>query len=143
MLHRVRFAIHVDRQIVFSYAQEDFTYADALDHIQRLGRDPRFQPHYRQIIDFRDVADPRTSTDEVRALARHDVFGPDSRRALVAPADVSFGLARIFDAMRELRGETGIRVVRTVEEGARWVDVDLALAESTLAGLRSAGELDR
>ena len=57
-------------------------------------------------------------------------------RALVAPADISFGLARIFDAIRELRGETGIRGVRTLHEGARWVDVDVALAESTLARLR-------
>ena len=105
MLHRVRFAIHVDQQIVFSYAQEDFAYADGLDHIQRLEKDPRFQPQYRQIIDLREVTDPRLSTDEVRPLERHNVFSKDSRRALVAPADISFGLARIFDTIRELRGE--------------------------------------
>ena len=73
--------IDVDRRIVFSYTQEDFTYADALGHIERLGRDPRFRPEYRQIIDLRDVTDPQLSADQVRALARHNVFNPDSRRA--------------------------------------------------------------
>ena len=143
MLFRARFMIDVDRRMVFSYAQEDFTYADALGHIERLGSDPRFHPDFRQIIDLRDVTDPQISTDQVRALARHNVFNPDSRRAMVAPGDVSYGLARIFDTIRELRGETGIRVVRTLQEGAEWVEIALNDAVSALATVRSAVHSDR
>jgi hypothetical protein len=143
MLFRARFMIDVDRRIVFSYMQEDFSYADALGHIERLGRDPQFHPDFRQIIDLRDVADPQISADQVRALARHNVFNPDSRRAMVAPSDASFGLARIFDSIRELRGETGIRVVRNLREGVEWVEIALTQAEAALAALRSAERSDR
>lgn len=135
--------IDVDRRIVFSYGQEDFTYADALGHIERLGRDPQFHPDFRQIIDLRDVTDPQLSADQVRALARHNVFNPDSRRAMVASSDASFGLARMFDTIRELRGETGIRVVRTLSEGAEWVEIAPTQAESALAALRSPQGTDR
>jgi hypothetical protein len=35
--------------------------------------------------------------------------------------DLQFGLARMFEMHRELRGEAGIRVFRTLDEALDWV----------------------
>jgi hypothetical protein len=35
--------------------------------------------------------------------------------------DLQFGLARMFEIYRELHGETGIRVFRTLDEALDWV----------------------
>jgi len=39
----------------------------------------------------------------------------------VVPNDVIFGLARMYEILRELQGETGIRVFRTLDEALDWV----------------------
>jgi hypothetical protein len=52
------------------------------------------------------------------------VFSPQSRRAFVAPEDEEFGMARMFAALRELRGETEIGVFRNLEEAMDWVSVN-------------------
>ena len=54
-------------------------------------------------------------------LPRETFFRLSPRRAIVVKNDLEFGLARMFQTHRELAGETGIRVFRTLEEGLEWV----------------------
>ena len=39
----------------------------------------------------------------------------------MVPADVAYGMARMFEMLPEAKGEQGIRVFRTLEAGLRWI----------------------
>ena len=57
----------------------------------------------------------------VRELAsRSPVLAHSSRRAIVAPSDLGFGMARMYGALREESGG-GVRVFRDLDEARRWV----------------------
>jgi hypothetical protein len=57
----------------------------------------------------------------VRALvAQPLVLSPESRRAVVVPSDLGFGMARMYEMLREERGGV-TRAFRDVDEARRWV----------------------
>ena len=134
--------IDVDRRIVFTHAVNPLTAAQIGDHRTRLHSDPRFDPQFCQIISFLEVTDVELSTDQLRGVARQAVFAARSRRAFIMPNDVLFGLGRMFATLRELAGESHIKVVRTVSEAADWVGVDHIVAQRAFDTLRSSLKLD-
>ena len=61
------------------------------------------------------------TTDGVRALVAEPlVLAPDSRRAVVVPSDLGFGMARMYEMLREDRGGV-TRAFRDFDEARRWV----------------------
>ena len=46
---------------------------------------------------------------------------PDSRRAILVDSDLKFGLARMFEELRDTMGEKGIRVFRNLDEALDWI----------------------
>jgi len=108
--------------IVFSRAHGVTTAADYTAHGQRLRADPDFRPDHRQLWDLSGITKSNVAFDELSEMARIDIFAPTARRAVLARNDVSFGLARMFQMLRETKGETGIRVFRDRDEAMRWLD---------------------
>ena len=51
------------------------------------------------------------------------MFSPRSRRACVVKDDAQFGLARMFEIHRDLKGESGIRVFRSMEKALEWIEI--------------------
>jgi hypothetical protein len=115
------YKIDQENRLVLSTAWGTFSFSDALAHKEKLLSDPDFEPTYSQISDFTQVTEVALSNDEIRSFAEFTVFSPQSRRAIIAPEDVKFGMARMFATLRELRGEKGIGVFRTLEEALDWV----------------------
>jgi hypothetical protein len=95
--------------------------ADLLAYREKLLKDPDFDPAYSHIADFTQVGQVAMSAGEVEQFAQFDLFSTESRRALVAPTDEKYGLCRMFEMLREDRGETGVRVFRTLDEALDWV----------------------
>ena len=95
--------------------------ADIVSMMDRGLKDPDFDPSFGEICDFTEVTQVDVSADDIRELAQKNIFSPHSRRAIVVPNDVIFGLARMFEILRDLQGETGIRVFRTLNEALDWV----------------------
>jgi len=57
----------------------------------------------------------------VKALAElPSLFSPESRRALVVPSDLGFGMARVFE-QRSGERRRDIRVFREIDEARRWL----------------------
>ena len=108
--------------LVLSRAWGALSRADLMDHGQQLRKDARFKPHYRQLWDFTEITKSELSYAELSAMAKVNVFAPTSRRAILAPVDVVFGMARMFQMLRESEGETGIRVFRKRSEALRWLE---------------------
>jgi hypothetical protein len=59
--------------------------------------------------------------DGVRRLAQRSIFSPQSRRAIIMTSDAAYGLARMFEILREAAGEHGIRVFRNLDEALDWI----------------------
>ena len=115
------YKIDKGRGLVLSSASGVFSLADALGHQQRLLKDPDFDPSYSQIADFTHCTQFDLSGDDVRTMAERTVFSPSSRRAILVPNDLAYGLGRMFEMLRENEGEKGIRVFRALDEALDWV----------------------
>ena len=115
------YKIDKERRLVMSSASGVFTLADAVSHMERLSKDPDFDPSFSQIADFTQVTRVELSSDEIRRLAQRGIFSGHSRRAFIAPNAVTFGIGRMFETLRGFEGEKGIRIVRSLEEALDWV----------------------
>jgi hypothetical protein len=117
------YKIDKERRLVLSFGVGVLTKADLLGHMERLSKDPDFDPDFSQVLDFRQITALEIGPEDVRQLAQRNIFSPRSRRAFVVKDDLQFGLARMFEIHRELKGETGIRVFRTFDEAMDWIMV--------------------
>ena len=117
------YLIDVPKGLVFSRGWGMLTDAELHWHAETLGADPRFDPGFRQICTFLDVTETRVTPEGVRALAQMHPWRPDSRRAVVVPSDLTFGLARMFEA--HVRADPDqFRVFRTIGPAYEWVGLD-------------------
>ena len=115
------YTIDKERRLVMTSGAGILTKEDIWGHMDRLSADPDFQPDFCQLVDFRHITDVQFGPEEVRQFAERDIYSPKARRALLVKDDLHFGLARMFEIHRELRGETGIRVFRELDEALDWV----------------------
>ena len=115
------YKIDKGRRLVLSTAWGVFTLADAVSHQRKLAKDPDFDPSFSQIADFTQVTQFDVTTDDVHRFAQSSIFSPVSRRAILMPNVAAFGIGRMYEILRGLEGEKGIRVFRTLEEALDWV----------------------
>lgn len=115
------YKIDKQRRLVISTGSGVFSLADAVSHMEKLSKDPEFDPSFSQIADFTQVTRIELSGDEIRRLAQMGVFSAHSRRAFIAPNETIFGIGRMFETLRGLEGEKGIRIFRNLEQALDWV----------------------
>jgi hypothetical protein len=130
------FLIDSEHRVVFTVAIDVFSISDAIGHMSRVRAAAGYSPSDNQLADFRDVTEVELSGLDVRMFAKETVFDSESRRALVLTRPIAFGLARMFATLRELAGEPHITIVRTMQEAADWVGVDVAVAERACAQIK-------
>jgi len=117
------FFIDTQLGIVFSKAVGVFTLADCLGHTDRLQSRPEFRPEFNQLFDFRRVSEVALSNDDIRRLAQRTIFSTTSRRAFVVSGDLEFGIGRMFEAYRDIAGESGIMMFREMKEALSWLSL--------------------
>ena len=115
------FKIYKERRLVMSIVSGVVTIADALAHRQNLRKHPDFDPSFSQLVDLSNVTKIELSREDVERFAEDTIFSLDSRRAAVATCDVTYGLARMFEVLRESKGEEGLRIFRNLDEALDWV----------------------
>lgn len=117
----VGYKIDKEHKLVMSTAYGAVTREDIFFHQQRLAADPDFSPNFSQLADFTRMAKLEFNAADIVSFATKTIFAPEARRAIIAPDDEAFGLARMFEILRDTRGESGVRVFRTMEEGFDWI----------------------
>ena len=115
------FKIDKEHRLVMSTISGVLTMADALAHQENLRKHPDFDPSFSQLMDGTQLTRVELKREEVQRLARDSIFSPDSRRAFVTNSDAAFGMARMFETLRDAMGERGIRVFRNLDDGLDWV----------------------
>jgi hypothetical protein len=91
------------------------------DYFSRLMTDPRFESDYRCLHDMRDATAIAIDTDDLIESAMAPVFCPGARRAVVAPRDVVYGVARAY-AVYSARAGQCVRAFRTLEAAEAWLE---------------------
>ena len=119
------YRIDVAKGIVYSRAWGPLTDEEIAAHAKTLRADPRFDPGFRQIVDYRELTTIGVTSDGVHEVARQNPFRRDARRAFVVTTEEAFGLVRMFweytDSSRE-----HFAIFRAIEPAFQWVGLDPA-----------------
>ncbi len=89
---------------------------------EAVHNDPDFSPDFRALFDGTAVTKFDLSTDDIHAMVAAAFFAPNARRAFVAKNRLGFGLARMFESLRSMKGETGIRVFSDRAQALAWLE---------------------
>jgi hypothetical protein len=98
------------------------TSGELLAQTQALTANPRFDAAWQQLFDLREAMLAQVDTDVVGVLAMLSPFGRGARRAIVAPHDLTYGLARMFELLRASYADA-IYVCRSLMEACAWLAV--------------------
>ena len=107
-----------------SRADGVLTAAEMSENQQALLRHPRFNVEFRRIYNLTEITDLAVSADEMRRMPFP--YAPGAKRALVAENDMVYGMARMYQMMREEQHQGALHVYRTLAEGLEWVGLELA-----------------
>lgn len=118
----VRFTIDTEHQLITCLGQGVLTPDEMVAHIRALLAAPAFNKNYRQLWDLSEVSKIAIPFTDMMGLAEVNVFSPTAPRAFLAPTDATFGVARMFEMLRESKGETGIRVFRERAAAIEWLE---------------------
>jgi len=110
------------RSIVLSRAWGVVTDRDLLAHVRALAADARFRPHFSQLADIRGAADVAVSSSGIKDLAKLNPFGAGARRAVVVDRDVIFGMARMYQMMREPSTDE-VEIFRDLDLALEWLGI--------------------
>ena len=116
----------IDKKLgtIFMRATGEFTDNDLLDCQQRVSEDSAFDPEYLQLVDYSQVKQFSVTKEGLQLMASRTHVGVGSRRAIIAPTDISFGMSRMSLTYRELRDQfPGGAVFRTKDEAVRWLGI--------------------
>lgn len=110
----------VDRIVVLSVSGE-IGDQDLLNLAMEVENAPDVEPDFSLLVDLRGADGRNVTSAGVRALAKRPfALSPASRRGIVVPSELGYGMARMYEALRDAQGGA-IRVFRDYEEAERWV----------------------
>jgi len=117
-----------ERRIVFATGRGVLTDQDVFQY-QRTVWSGSEVTGFDEIVDMSDVTEvlmPSSlrARDLAAVSARMDAPGGTSRLAIVAPADSTYGLARMYASYRELQeqGSKKVRVFRAMADALEWLE---------------------
>ena len=120
----VKHSFDTQHPLVYSVFSGEVTDEDFAEHMRVLLADPRFESAMPELVDLREVTGVSLSADTIPSSARSPLHAPQARRAVVAPTDFLFGLARMYQAYRGDVGESQFSVFRTLPPALAWLGLE-------------------
>jgi hypothetical protein len=115
------YEIDVERRLVTSTASGAITLPEIWAHQERLVKDPDFDPSFAQLLDITQVNKVQLSSEEIQRVAGSSISASNNRLAIVVSSNFVYGLARMFQILREMNGDKGIQVFLERDEALAWV----------------------
>ena len=115
------YEIDKERRLITSTASGVITLPEIWAHQEKLDRDPDFDPSFAQLLDVTQVTKLKLSSEDVRRVAESNTLSTNPRLAIVATSNLVYGMARMFQIFREMKGEEKTRVFRDRDEALAWV----------------------
>jgi hypothetical protein len=114
------YTIDAARRLVLTRAWDTLTFRELRDVMTAIAADPAFDPQFASLADLSRVKAVEVDPTEVASVALAPVFGPMTRRAIVAPTDLAFGMARMF-ATYAGQASQDVRVFRDMAAAEAWL----------------------
>jgi hypothetical protein len=97
------------------------------DHLLALQKDLAadlcLKANFNELIDGSQIGDNQVTPICVRQLAEANLFSKQSRCALVANSELSYGLARMYEMLRAPEGSAEICVYRDLDLACEWLGI--------------------
>lgn len=116
------YEIDAARGLVVCRAWGNLSTDELREHYRRLRADPEFSPDYVQIADLTRVTEFSVDSAAIETEARASIFAPGTKRALVAPTGLAYGLARMFAAHGTASGQD-MQVFTEWQPAEEWLGV--------------------
>jgi hypothetical protein len=135
----VHYTVDSELQVVFLIHLGDVDDDEALAATERLRLDPQVTPEHSYFVDLRDARSELRSTAVLRRLAEQSKQwrgnpSSNSRVAVLAPRDIAYGLARMFEVYTDA-AETNFSVFRDLNEAADWLGIPISAIEKVRASI--------
>ena len=115
------FTINNVQRIVVSRYAGVMTYRDVIRQWAEIRIHPEYDPSFNYVTDLTGVTEYKITSDEIHQLVNiHDPFGPTSKRIVVAPTDLLFGMVRMYEMSGQLH--PGLHAVRAMDEARQILD---------------------
>ena len=113
--------IDIERRLITIVVQGELSDTDLLQGYERLRERPDFSGDFNELVDLLEADGRKITAEGVRSLARRPpAYSPRSRRAVVVPSEMGYGMARMYELTQD--GESGqIRVFRNREDAENWL----------------------
>ena len=115
------YSIHRTHRLIWNRFSGTISVADLVDLGERLRNDVHADPGYLFIEDMRGVTEDRITFNEMQQVtgniaAYRKMIGVPLRIGLIAPSDVTFGMARMFQSLLTSQIAAEINVGRDVAD---------------------------
>lgn len=92
---------------------------ELLSSVHAYGLNSEFDPTFDEVMDFREVKNLDVMVEDIHRCAHIPVpFAPTSKRIILAPQSLIYGLARMYQIIGA-EVHPNVYVVRSVEEATR------------------------
>jgi hypothetical protein len=120
----VRSVIYKEHRLVITVEEGRVTFEDMRTNGDRLLNDPDFDPEFSQISDATLATDTDLSPINLGMLYAQRVFSTTARRAVIAPTDFTYGMARMLQTFVELsKNGPLVEVFRDRASALKWLGV--------------------
>ena len=109
-----------DKMIILVTIEGVVSDEDIIEHQRKTRNDPALDPSFGQLADLSNIRKLEITAQGVQKFTSMEFSTEWSRRAFVAPNDVSFGFARMFQMMRDSDQEQ-TEVFRSMEGAHQWL----------------------
>ena len=87
-----------------------------------LKENPDFDPSFDHLFDMSGVDDiDDVSAQNIKRIAHIRIFSPTSRRAVIAPDDLTYGLSRMYEVFSKAN-DSNLGVFRNREDAVNWLN---------------------
>jgi len=116
--------IYKNQRLVVTIEEGFVAFADMWANHDRLLGEPEFDSTFNQLSDASLATGTDLTAEKVRTLFNRKVFSDTSRRAVVAPTEFTYGMARMLQTYVELSGFPSIvQVFRDRASALSWLGV--------------------
>ena len=116
----LEYRVDVSLRTVFARASGVLTDTDVLAFVEGVLAHPSMEPDFNQLFDAREVTKLELSGACVREVSTDTGFGEGSLRAFVTESDAGFGMARMYQTLRDTYPDE-VRVFRSIDEARAWL----------------------
>ncbi len=111
------------RKVIFLTLEGVITDAEISEHLAKMRSDPAFNASFSRFVDCSRITEWKVSVSAIQRAAQRVRNDAGRKTAIFAPQDMSFGTARMLEAMTaDSQGKT--MVFRDIDETKKWLGID-------------------